>query len=318
MKHIILTLIFILCSTLTFAQKLAVESFSHDEMNLEARLDGGRTDLNGKQCALVKVMVRDNIMKCKGGNVGDIVADGIVKKIFVSPSARFLELEFQYNFPLKVTFADYGYAKLTEGSTYTVTLVDAYLLSQQPAQPQNQPQSSISSAQNQVAIVTTSPQEAPSNTSTTDEHSLNDTLDKIVNELTNMFDVSLGVTTFEEIKKRFIGKEEKDKDGNGLTWITKDGTEFKDCNETGVIDLISINPKAYKGTLPEYFDGINLNSSYDDWNSWFVRKGFEYQPYKPYYAEQAKLFYQAGKVVLMFDGRASTKGSMFSLFVRKF
>ena len=150
MKKIILTFTLLLCATFSFAQELKVKSFTHDEMNLEARLDGGRTDLNGKQCALVKVLVRDNITKCKGGNVGNIIADGIVKKVFVSPSARFLEFEFQYNFPLKVTFADYGYSRLTEGSTYTITLVDAYMLSQQPVQPQNIPQNSTSNAQNSI------------------------------------------------------------------------------------------------------------------------------------------------------------------------
>ena len=150
MKKIILTFTLLLCATFSFAQELKVKSFTHDEMNLEARLDGGRTDLNGKQCALVKVLVRDNITKCKGGNVGNVIADGIVKKVFVSPSARFLEFEFQYNFPLKVTFADYGYSRLTEGSTYTITLVDAYLLSQQPVQLQNIPQNSTSNAQNSI------------------------------------------------------------------------------------------------------------------------------------------------------------------------
>ena len=156
MKQIILTFTLLLCATFSFTQELKVKSFTHDEMNLEARLDGGRTDLNGKQCALVKVMVRDDILERKGGNVGDIVSKGVVKMIFVSPSARYLELEFQYNFPLKVTFADYGYSRLTEGSTYTITLVDAYLLSQQPVQSQNQPQSSTAIAQNSISHQTSS------------------------------------------------------------------------------------------------------------------------------------------------------------------
>ena len=158
MKHTILTLIFSLCATFSFAQKLAIESFTHDEMNLEARLDGGRTDLNGKQCALVKVLVRDNIVKCKGGNIGNIITEGVIKKIFVSPSARFLELEFQYSFPVKVTFADYGYATLSEGSTYTITLVDAYLMLQQPVQQQTQQQTYNSNAQNNIVHQTTSTQ----------------------------------------------------------------------------------------------------------------------------------------------------------------
>lgn len=134
MKQTLLTLTFLLCATFSIAQELKVKSFIHNEMNLEARVGRGRTDLNGKQCALIKVMVRDNIMKCKGGNVGDIIAEGVVKKIFVSPSSRFLELEFQYNFPLKVTFADYGIPSLAEGGTYTITLVDANMLSQQQLQ----------------------------------------------------------------------------------------------------------------------------------------------------------------------------------------
>ena len=146
MRHILLTLTFLLCATISFAQRLAVESFTHDEMNLEARLDGGRTDLNGKQCALVKVMVRDDILECKGGNVGDIISKGVVKKIFVSPSARFLEFEFKYNFPLKLTFADYGYATLSEGCTYTITLVDANMTVQQPV-AQHQATSSLQQQQ---------------------------------------------------------------------------------------------------------------------------------------------------------------------------
>ena len=137
MKQAVISLTFLLCATLSFAQELKVKSFIHNDMNLEARIGGGRKDLNGKQCALIKVMVRDNILKCKGGNIGDIVTEGVVKKIFVSPSTKFLELEFQYNFPLKVTFADYGIKGLAEGGTYTITLVDAYTLSQHSSQQDN-------------------------------------------------------------------------------------------------------------------------------------------------------------------------------------
>ena len=137
MKQKLLTLILLLCATLLFAQELKVKSFIYNDMNLEARVGGGRKDLNGKQCALIKVMVRDNIMKCKGGNIGDIVTEGVVKKIFVSPSTKFLELEFQYNFPLKITFADHGINSLAEGGTYTITLVDAYTLSQHSSQQDN-------------------------------------------------------------------------------------------------------------------------------------------------------------------------------------
>lgn len=131
MKHTIITLTLLLCATLSFAQELKVKSFTHDQMSLEARVGGGRNDLNGKQCALIKVQVRDDIVDCTGGNVGEIISKGIVKKVFVSPDTKFLKFEFKYNYPLKVTFADYGIKSLAEGGTYTLTLVDAYALSQQ-------------------------------------------------------------------------------------------------------------------------------------------------------------------------------------------
>lgn len=134
MKQTLLTLAFLLCATFSIAQELKVKSFVHNEMNLEARVGGGRTDLNGKQCALIKVQVRDDIIDCTGGNVGEIETKGVVKKIFVSPDTRFLKFEFKYNYPLKVTFADYGISDLAEGGTYTLTLVDADKLPQQNVQ----------------------------------------------------------------------------------------------------------------------------------------------------------------------------------------
>ena len=130
MKHTIITLTLLLCATLSFAQELKVKSFTHDAMSIEARVDG-RKDLNGRQCALIKVEVRDDIVDCTGGNVGEIISKGIVKKFFVSPDTKFLKFEFKYNYPLKVTFADYGIKNLAEGGTYTMTLVDANASPQQ-------------------------------------------------------------------------------------------------------------------------------------------------------------------------------------------
>ena len=74
MKHTFITLTLLLCATLSFAQELKVKSFTLDQMSLEARVGGGRKDLNGKQCALIKVQVRDDIVDCTGGNVGEIIS----------------------------------------------------------------------------------------------------------------------------------------------------------------------------------------------------------------------------------------------------
>ncbi|MCI6473929.1 MAG: formylglycine-generating enzyme family protein [Bacteroidales bacterium] len=160
MKHILFTLTFIFCVTVSYAQEFKVKSFTHDAMNLEARLDGGRKDLNGRQCALVKVMVLDDIVDCEGGNVGNIITKGTVKKIFVSPSARYIKLEFQYHYPLKITFEDYGYKTLTESATYEVSMIDANAI----VQPENQNQVNTvahQAPQQQISISQQSPSQSP-------------------------------------------------------------------------------------------------------------------------------------------------------------
>ena len=125
MKHILLTLAILFCATLSFAQELKVKSFTHDVMNREGQIDNNLpNDLNGKPCALLKVMVADKITKCEGGNVGNIVDEGMVKKIYISPTAKYVTLYFQNYFPVKMVFADHVTTTLQSMETYEVALLD--------------------------------------------------------------------------------------------------------------------------------------------------------------------------------------------------
>ena len=265
-KIITFTFLFSLVLQLA-AQELKVKSFTHDEMNLEARLDGGRTDLNGKQCALVKVLVRDNIVKCKGGNIGNIITEGVIKKIYVSPSARFLELEFQYSFPIKMTFADYGCTSLSEGSTYTVTLVDAYMMSQQQAQQANQQQSSISSAHNNVSNGTTSSQAvsstSPPNVSSTTMYG--SIVPITVNGVTfNMIKVDGGTFTMGATPEQ----QNPDSDEKPTHQVTLSSYYI---GETEVTQALW---KAVMGNNPSKFNGDDLPVENVSWNDCqdFIRK----------------------------------------------
>ena len=108
------------------AQRLAVESLKLRPNDLSARnVKNQRHDLNGKPCALLKVMVLDNITKCSSGNIGDIVTEGPVKLIFITSATPSIELSFQYHYPITINFADYGYKHLEGNSTYELNLVDA-------------------------------------------------------------------------------------------------------------------------------------------------------------------------------------------------
>ena len=124
--------LFLLVLTLTtvvtmLAQRLSVElgSFRHDVMNRDAQIDYNLPrDLNEIPCALLKVMVADKITKCEGGNVGKIVDEGMVKRIYISPTAKYVTLYFQNHFPLKIVFADYVATCLQSMETYEVALID--------------------------------------------------------------------------------------------------------------------------------------------------------------------------------------------------
>ena len=108
------------------AQRLAVESLKLRPNDLSARnAKNQRHDLSGKPCALLKVMVLDDITKCSSGNIGDIVTEGPVKLLFITSATPSIELSFQYHYPITINFADYGYKHLEGNSTYELNLVDA-------------------------------------------------------------------------------------------------------------------------------------------------------------------------------------------------
>ncbi len=126
MNKLKLTILFLFISLAASAQRLAVESLKLRPNDLSARnVKNQRHDLNGKPCALLKVMVLDNITKCSSGNIGDIVTEGPVKLIFITSATPSIELSFQYHYPLTINFADYGYKHLEGNSTYELNLVDA-------------------------------------------------------------------------------------------------------------------------------------------------------------------------------------------------
>ena len=126
MNKLKLTILFFFMSLAASAQRLAVESLKLRPNDLSARnVKNQRHDLNGKPCALLKVMVLDNITKCSSGNIGEIVTEGPVKLIYITSATPSIELSFQYHYPLTINFADYGYKHLEGNSTYDLNLVDA-------------------------------------------------------------------------------------------------------------------------------------------------------------------------------------------------
>ena len=124
MIRLIVCIVLFLLSNGLFAQELRVKSLAPVPTDLTARKQP-RQDLNGRQCALLKVMVMDDITDCGNANIGGIEAKGVMKLVYVPSVAKSITLNFKYHYPLTIVFADYGVARLDGGATYELRIVDA-------------------------------------------------------------------------------------------------------------------------------------------------------------------------------------------------
>ncbi|MDE7414156.1 MAG: SEL1-like repeat protein [Muribaculaceae bacterium] len=118
--------IFLLSLSLLYgsAQDFKVAKFDHNRTDLSARTNP-RVDGSGQLCALLKVLVMDDIVEVQGNVMGDIISKGVEKWIYVSDHTKQIRLLFKNHFPLMLTFADYGYPVVTEQMTYEVKIVDS-------------------------------------------------------------------------------------------------------------------------------------------------------------------------------------------------
>lgn len=124
MRHLLFIIVFLSSILTAGAQELRVKSFTPLPMDLTARKQQ-RLDLNGKPCAMLKIMVMDDITDCNKSNIGDIAISGVMKLVYLPSVVRSVTLNFKYHYPLTITFADYGVIKLEGSATYELRLVDA-------------------------------------------------------------------------------------------------------------------------------------------------------------------------------------------------
>ena len=124
MRHLLFIIVFLSSILTAGAQELHVKSFTPLPMDLTARKQQ-RLDLNGKPCAMLKIMVMDDITDCNKSNIGDIATSGVMKLVYLPSVVRSVTLNFKYHYPLTITFADYGVTKLEGSATYELRLVDA-------------------------------------------------------------------------------------------------------------------------------------------------------------------------------------------------
>ena len=149
------------------------------------------------------------------------------------------------------------------------------------------------------------------------EKQLSDTkIGTVVEKFCALYDIELTKEKMSDIEVRYGVKSHKE--GEHMRITLKDGTEFIDTNDNGIVSQICIHPDKISKEL-QSFDNLTWKSSFKEWNEWFTTLGFERKKYEPYYAKQAMLVYADSgySVILMFSGSETKKGTLFSVILTK-
>lgn len=118
----VITLLWCLSFTSLMAQKMSIDRFEEVITDLTARTKS-RQDLNGNDCALVKVRIAAQGVTFSGNIMGDITNVGSEYWVYMSEGSKRLTVRHPNYLPLEVHFADHGINSLKGRTTYVLTVL---------------------------------------------------------------------------------------------------------------------------------------------------------------------------------------------------
>ena len=110
-----------LCFFDIYAQKLNVESFVVKTSDITARTQP-RQDINGNDCALIKVQLAASGAEFGGNVVGNVSYNKSEYLVYMSEGSKRLSVKLEGYLPLEASFEDYGIKALEGKTTYVMTI----------------------------------------------------------------------------------------------------------------------------------------------------------------------------------------------------
>ena len=110
MKRLIL-LCLLFAGLSAYSQQLKIDSFKMgaDEDNSSKNV---RRDLFDTPCAVIKVIIDDDIVRVDGNVIGDIVKKGREKWIYVTEGTKRIDIVPSKHLPISIMFPDYGFKNI--------------------------------------------------------------------------------------------------------------------------------------------------------------------------------------------------------------
>ena len=124
MKQYLLLLFFIMCIDIVHAQELNVKSFVVKTNDITARTQP-RQDINGNDCALIKVQLAASGAEFGGNVVGNVSYNKSEYLVYMSEGSKRLSVKLEGYLPLEASFEDYGIKALEGKTTYVMTISGA-------------------------------------------------------------------------------------------------------------------------------------------------------------------------------------------------
>ena len=124
MKQYLLLLFFIMCIDIVHAQELNVKSFVVKTNDITARTQP-RQDINGNDCALIKVQLAASGAEFGGNVVGNVSYNKSEYLVYMSEGSKRLSVKLEGYLPLEASFEDYGIKALEGKTTYVITISGA-------------------------------------------------------------------------------------------------------------------------------------------------------------------------------------------------
>ena len=118
---LLLLAVFIQCSW-AHAQELNVRSMCESSNDLTARTLP-RKDINGIECALVKVQIVGKGVTFSGSVMGDVEYKGNEYWVYMPNGSKRLKITHPDCIPIEVVFDNYGIAKVQSKTTYILTVI---------------------------------------------------------------------------------------------------------------------------------------------------------------------------------------------------
>lgn len=152
-RHYIITLLFAILPIVAISQELKIQSFTLSPTEIIHSGDR-RKDLNGENCALVKVQVVDGIDRVEGNIIGDIDSRGTEKRIYLTQGTKAFRLYPHNHLPINITTTDFDIDELEGNRVYILRLTDdadeKETISEEKPEESRQPLTHISNGQSSV------------------------------------------------------------------------------------------------------------------------------------------------------------------------